>query len=181
MKPDKFLEGTRVWAQSVPRLNIINTSKPPGDPKRMPVVFAIGSTTRNERRVWIALNSDLRAEANRPDLLSFPAVGMNLDAWLAAFAQCAVADPQVRVEKTLEIEESVFGGNPAVLGVNHEETIMSVTKRDFEALAAEIRKVEPMEVRVMAMRPVIAWAVRANPQFDGEKFARACGIDAERT
>lgn len=51
-----------------------------------------------------------------------------------------------------------------------------MTKRDFEAIAAEIAILIDAQTRLNAAAAVAAAAVKLNPRFDVNRFFRACGV-----
>jgi hypothetical protein len=52
----------------------------------------------------------------------------------------------------------------------------SMTKKDFEILAAEIAKLINAETRLNAAAAVAAACIKINPRFDVNRFFKACNL-----
>ncbi len=178
MTPDEFKKFIDGWAANTPTLQITRTEM--GASKySVPAVFAVfavGRRKQGPKRVWLAINPALLSSHN------VPVLSLQMETWLAVFARLNSIDPLVIAREVVDVrEDTLFSTQaPEEYVFTTKETTM-VTKKDFQTLAEEVSRIEPMEVRLVAMRAISAWALRANPHFNHEKFATACGIDMSRT
>lgn len=51
-----------------------------------------------------------------------------------------------------------------------------LTKKHFEAFAEEVRRIDDPAQRQQAFWTIASVAVRFNPNFDHERFRKACGL-----
>lgn len=181
MTPAQFEKFLTEWAPSVPVVKVSIPERPGNDPRALPIAFAFGKDVRGNVRVWAAINPDPETTPTIGAYPPVPVIALNIEAWLAVLAQAASTTSFAPRLSTIEVTENIGNLNYNPHTSDPIEEGYMVTKQDFENLAREVREITPMEVRVVAMRAIINWAVRSNPRFDGDKFARACGIDTSGT
>lgn len=51
-----------------------------------------------------------------------------------------------------------------------------MTRKDFEAIAQAIAKIEDLDTRVMIAEAMARTCAQANPRFNMSKFYEACGV-----